>query len=400
MTAAGFHRIALGLLTTVLATLSAAAEEVTADPPPLEEVVRAYVEIWNTGSVEDLDRWVAEDVERHAAVGRASSLEELARAIRGIHGFYGDPEFRIEDLVVGGDEGMARLSFRGRYGDTGFDMKARSLNYFHFREGRIAAEWVQGNTLDLWTSFGYRLSPPEAVLVPPPVEEPPSERRTPIDRSRLDAWIRSAEDEAKASAARVTVRTDVDAVLRLDGRPIGALPAGESVSFPVSRGSHVVHALSLGGAVFQEEALDLGRRDSAVLELREPPGLIVRPRSRTAEDLSTGLMWHMTDNGANVDWVQAEQWCSESRLGNYEDWRLPTLFELRTVAAEETEKRYDTRNGIVLTDCCPWTTTRHGPYVWTHVFHMGVPYLQVPQLPWHSRALCVRDVVPVAVAGR
>ena len=45
-------------------------------------------------------------------------------------------------------------------------------------------------------------------------------------------------------------------------------------------------------------------------------------------DPSTGLMWAGRDNGKDVSWKSAMNYCRDLRLAGYADWRLATLTEL------------------------------------------------------------------------
>ena len=46
-------------------------------------------------------------------------------------------------------------------------------------------------------------------------------------------------------------------------------------------------------------------------------------------DPATGLMWTRNDDrGRGIDWSQAKSYCSNLRIGNYADWRLPEIQEL------------------------------------------------------------------------
>jgi hypothetical protein len=51
----------------------------------------------------------------------------------------------------------------------------------------------------------------------------------------------------------------------------------------------------------------------------------------TVTDASTGLMWQQAGS-SNKNWGQALAHCSGLSLGNYADWRLPTIKELRSLA--------------------------------------------------------------------
>jgi hypothetical protein len=40
-------------------------------------------------------------------------------------------------------------------------------------------------------------------------------------------------------------------------------------------------------------------------------------------------MWTKRDNGSDVDWNQADAYCSNLKLADSSDWRLPTVEELQ-----------------------------------------------------------------------
>jgi len=47
----------------------------------------------------------------------------------------------------------------------------------------------------------------------------------------------------------------------------------------------------------------------------------------TVTDLNTGLMWKK-DEGPEMNWEEALEYCQELKLGGYADWRLPTIREI------------------------------------------------------------------------
>jgi TPR repeat protein len=48
-------------------------------------------------------------------------------------------------------------------------------------------------------------------------------------------------------------------------------------------------------------------------------------------DQETGLMWTKKDNGSDVTWQQAADFCRNLQLASHSDWRLPALDELQRV---------------------------------------------------------------------
>jgi len=48
----------------------------------------------------------------------------------------------------------------------------------------------------------------------------------------------------------------------------------------------------------------------------------------TVLDTKTGLMWAMKDNGEDINWKNAKEYCETYRGGGYFDWRMPTQDEL------------------------------------------------------------------------
>ena len=52
----------------------------------------------------------------------------------------------------------------------------------------------------------------------------------------------------------------------------------------------------------------------------------------TVCDLDSGLMWHRTTSSTKRTWQSALQYCEDSTLAGYTDWRLPDVNELVSIA--------------------------------------------------------------------
>ncbi len=58
-------------------------------------------------------------------------------------------------------------------------------------------------------------------------------------------------------------------------------------------------------------------------------------------DDKTGLVWQVTPTGGEIEFSQADDHCERLFLGGYDDWRLPTISELRSLFSWCTETKTD-----------------------------------------------------------
>jgi hypothetical protein len=90
------------------------------------------------------------------------------------------------------------------------------------------------------------------------------------------------------------------------------------------------------------------------------------------KDSATGLVWAIKDNGANVNWDLASEYCRNLRLGGYSDWRLPTIDELEGIYDRSLAKQYKAKGPIELSDSRVWSgTTNASGEVWSFFFSYG-----------------------------
>ena len=80
----------------------------------------------------------------------------------------------------------------------------------------------------------------------------------------------------------------------------------------------------------------------------------------TVLDTQTGLMWAIKDNGTDIDWEAAREYCENYSAGGHNDWRLPTLRELMTIYDPSSGKRFLSFDPITLTGACPWSADSRG----------------------------------------
>lgn len=265
----------------------------------------------------------------------------------------------------------------------------------------------------------------------------------------------ASEKGCPAALGEVVIASDVSALVTLDDQVDGThLSPGREVRLPVPVGRHLIRvtlpgvkdaalerevALDRPGQVldFQEFLGESGMREVAVSE-----GMADRARqeklqqyTRKAQQAQTkagvvtrgDLMWTVRDNGFFLTWAEAEAWCRACRVGGYDDWRLPTIDELRGLYDPRRTRvvRFQERGlgdigyseeplriaaPFALDGPWIWSSKLEGPYhAYAACYDDGVwarqgrssekangPYFERWDVksPLNGRALCVRNVRP------
>ncbi len=148
----------------------------------------------------------------------------------------------------------------------------------------------------------------------------------------------------------------------------------------------VVSLLSLTGVGFAEERF----RDNG---------------DGTITDHQSNLMWGQTDNQGDIDWKQADRWVRftfpDTIQARYDDWRLPTLDELKTIYVKDAQyDGYETDCGQVVRITaairltCGWVWAADTQAITAAVFnfHRGVHYTERKAHYRSHRALAVRPL--------
>jgi len=103
-----------------------------------------------------------------------------------------------------------------------------------------------------------------------------------------------------------------------------------------------------------------------------------------------GFMWTSKDNGRDIKWIDADNFCRSSRLSGYSDWRLPTLGELKAVYDGEPNLNnsggiFHVKKGIQLSAPFVWSSQEDTPLN----FLYGVA-ASTGGTSYNARALCIR----------
>lgn len=113
----------------------------------------------------------------------------------------------------------------------------------------------------------------------------------------------------------------------------------------------------------------------------------------------TGLIWARSDNGSNLDWYAAGEYCEALEVADWSDWRMPTIAELEGLHDRRSEATYKLPSGIRLTGCCPWSSDRNGDAsAWNFSFRYRKRFSGSLNYSFELRALCVRGATEEDVA--
>jgi len=125
----------------------------------------------------------------------------------------------------------------------------------------------------------------------------------------------------------------------------------------------------------------------------------------TVTDHQSGVMWAATDNLGDISWHQAEKWIRftfpMSLSVQYENWRLPTLEELKSLYIRDKSYRgYESNCGqhlkitpeIQLSCGFVWSGDRQGVTADVFNFKRGTFYSDRLTKKNGYRALAVRDL--------
>lgn len=160
-------------------------------------------------------------------------------------------------------------------------------------------------------------------------------------------------------------------------------------------------------AVWQQEIVDEKARIEAVQAHRQEQAETARAAGvsggmklisdKVLEQMETGLQWTAQDNGRDLSWQEAIDYCQSSKLEGG-GWQLPTSSQLMSlydrkmtnpIACGDTVCKVSAL--FVLSRQFAWTNESAGEYLaWYVSLEYGTQYAESIRVPSYYRALCVR----------
>ncbi|MDH3348520.1 MAG: DUF1566 domain-containing protein [Desulfobulbaceae bacterium] len=117
-----------------------------------------------------------------------------------------------------------------------------------------------------------------------------------------------------------------------------------------------------------------------VMPVRGDPlirGQFVDNKDNTVTDLATDLMW-MGDEAKSMTWKDSLKYCNNTRVGGYDDWRLPSVKELASLVDETKHEPSIDSDAFIGARSAPyWSSTTNQKYfdfAWVIDFANGFEY--------------------------
>jgi hypothetical protein len=216
--------------------------------------------------------------------------------------------------------------------------------------------------------------------------------------ARVGFWVGMAwagAGVAAAPTASLTLRTDADCALQVNGKAAGSVLRAQPREIQVKPGPWSITCQGSDGPEARAKLEGVAQPgESAELALR------VRWADLGAQgllDRRSKLQWTRSDNGKDLNWPEAKAWC----VGQGEGWRLPSRLELEGLynsgPAGETVPCFNAKcrvpSSFQLSGSWQWSgqASDDGRTVWYVYLSTGHPQQADPSYQLNARALCVRD---------
>jgi predicted ester cyclase len=135
----------------------------------IDPIVDKYVEVWNTGNVDELDAVIDTNFVRHAESTSTEGLDNLKKLITGTRTAFPDLDLVLNDKIYSENRFAAHFSFTatntgpGQMPPTGKSVEVWGVVIAHFANGKATEEWVGYDNQSFWEQLGFTMIPPSGV---------------------------------------------------------------------------------------------------------------------------------------------------------------------------------------------------------------------------------------------
>jgi steroid delta-isomerase-like uncharacterized protein len=132
----------------------------------LKPLIDKYVEVWNSGNVDELDAVMSTDFVRHARSTSADGLENIKKLITGSRTAFPDLYLVLTDEMFTENRFAAHFSFTatntgpGQFPPTGKSVEVWGVVIAHFADGKLTEEWVGYDNQSFLEQLGFTMPPP------------------------------------------------------------------------------------------------------------------------------------------------------------------------------------------------------------------------------------------------
>ena len=137
----------------------------------LKPLADKYVEVWNTGNLEELDRiFDPQFVRRANLLPDVNGVDGLKKLMSGFRTAYPDLKIVLSDEVYSENKAAARWTFTGtntgpgEMPPTGKSVKIWGISILHFANGKITEEIVAYDNQSFMEQLGYTMTPPSGEM--------------------------------------------------------------------------------------------------------------------------------------------------------------------------------------------------------------------------------------------
>ena len=136
-----------------------------------KEIVRRYIEqVVNTGNLDALHEFVAQDYIDHSAQsGSSQRIEQAKRHLEDVHHVFGDFHLTIEDQIAEGDTVVTRVSATAIHQNewsglrpSGRRITLTGINIDKVIDGKIVEHWAEADLVSALIQMGARIVQSEA----------------------------------------------------------------------------------------------------------------------------------------------------------------------------------------------------------------------------------------------